>query len=48
MSNPHIKGIGVVVALTGGPGDKCLSNGAYCPVCDCQFNPTTPTPTKEN
>ena len=22
-----IKGIGVVVALTGGPGDKCLSNG---------------------
>lgn len=23
----HIKGIGVVVALTGGPGDKCLSNG---------------------
>ena len=23
----HIKGIGVVVALTGGPKDKCLSNG---------------------
>ena len=27
MRSNHIKGVGVIVALTGGTGDVCLSNG---------------------